>query len=167
MWRCPGAGCARCLIEHVRFCVLLSVERSSASPNCPGRYPNGNTQQVTALSGYQRCSLVLLYAGPQPVVSEGEPSIPFTWYRPDQSAGPEALDDRSPQPDRVWNRIPDAVRERIKALALDCAVRSVLPLRTASGGGSIVTVSVAFARAVPEFGYPALTVDTSAPLSID
>ena len=36
-----------------------------------------------------------------------------------QSGGPEPLDDRSPRPDRVWNRIPDAVRERIKTLALD------------------------------------------------
>ena len=27
----------------------------------------------------------------------------------------EALDDRSPRPDRVWNRIPDDIRERISA----------------------------------------------------
>ena len=32
---------------------------------------------------------------------------------------PEALDDRHPKPDRVWNRIPDDVRERIFRLALD------------------------------------------------
>ena len=32
---------------------------------------------------------------------------------------PEALDDRSPRPDRVWNRIPDAIRDRIIRLALD------------------------------------------------
>ena len=32
---------------------------------------------------------------------------------------PEALDDRSPRPDRVWNRIPDDVRARIVTLALD------------------------------------------------
>jgi hypothetical protein len=31
----------------------------------------------------------------------------------------EALDDRHPKPDRVWNRIPDDVRERIIRLALD------------------------------------------------
>ena len=43
----------------------------------------------------------------------------YRWYDLYQNGGPEALDDRSPRPDRVWNRIPDAVRERIKALALD------------------------------------------------
>ena len=36
-----------------------------------------------------------------------------------QTGGPEALDDRSPRPDRVWNRIPDDVRARIVTLALD------------------------------------------------
>ena len=43
----------------------------------------------------------------------------YRWADLYQSGGPEALDDRSPRPDRVWNRIPDAVRERIKNLALD------------------------------------------------
>ena len=43
----------------------------------------------------------------------------YRWYDLYQSGGPEALDDRSPRPDRVWNRVPDAVRERIKNLALD------------------------------------------------
>ncbi len=43
----------------------------------------------------------------------------YRWYDLYQSGGPEALDDRSPPPHRVWNRIPDAVRERIKNLALD------------------------------------------------
>ena len=33
--------------------------------------------------------------------------------------GPEALNDRSPRADRVWNRIPDAVRENVIQLALD------------------------------------------------
>jgi len=44
---------------------------------------------------------------------------PIRWYELFQSGGPEALDDRSPRPDRVWNRIPDDVRERIKKLALE------------------------------------------------
>jgi Homeodomain-like domain len=35
------------------------------------------------------------------------------------SGGPEALNDRSPRPDRIWNRIPDAERQRIIELALD------------------------------------------------
>ena len=43
----------------------------------------------------------------------------YRWYDLYQSGGPEALDDRSPRPDRVWNRIPDDVRERIVNLALD------------------------------------------------
>jgi putative transposase len=43
----------------------------------------------------------------------------YRWYDLYQSGGPEALDDRSPRPDRVWNRIPDAVRGRIINLALD------------------------------------------------
>ena len=37
----------------------------------------------------------------------------YRWYDLYQSGGPEALDDRSPRPDRVWNRIPDDIRERI------------------------------------------------------
>ena len=43
----------------------------------------------------------------------------YRWYDLSQTDGPEALDDRSPRPDRVWNRIPDHVRERIRTLALD------------------------------------------------
>ena len=43
----------------------------------------------------------------------------YRWYDLHQTGGPEALDDRHPKPDRVWNRIPDDVRERIVNLALD------------------------------------------------
>jgi transposase-like protein len=43
----------------------------------------------------------------------------YRWYDLYQTGGPEALDDRSPRPDRIWNRIPDDVRERIRTLALD------------------------------------------------
>ena len=43
----------------------------------------------------------------------------YRWYDQYQTGGPEALDDRSPRPDRVWNRIPNQVRERIVTLALD------------------------------------------------
>jgi len=43
----------------------------------------------------------------------------YRWYDRYQAGGPEALGDRSPQPDRVWNRIPDDVRERIRTLALE------------------------------------------------
>jgi transposase-like protein len=40
----------------------------------------------------------------------------YRWYDLYQSGGPKALDDRSPRPDRVWNRIPDDIRERIVQL---------------------------------------------------
>ena len=43
----------------------------------------------------------------------------YRWYNLYQAGGPEALNDRPPKPDRVWNRIPDDVRERIIRLALD------------------------------------------------
>ncbi|WP_170332088.1 IS3 family transposase [Ruegeria arenilitoris] len=49
-------------------------------------------------------------------------SIPKTtfyrWYDRYLSGGPEALEDRSPKPSRVWNRIPQPMREKIKDLAL-------------------------------------------------
>ena len=41
------------------------------------------------------------------------------WYDLYQEGGPEALDDRPSRPERVWNRIPDAVRSRIVDLALE------------------------------------------------
>ncbi len=41
------------------------------------------------------------------------------WYDQYQSDGPEALEDRSTRPSRVWNRIPDDIRARIVELALD------------------------------------------------
>ncbi len=43
----------------------------------------------------------------------------YRWYDRYQTGGPEALEDRSPRPNRVWNRIPDDVRNRIVRLALE------------------------------------------------
>ena len=43
----------------------------------------------------------------------------YRWYDRHREHGPEGLDDRSPRPSRVWNRIPDPVRDRILALALE------------------------------------------------
>src|SRR4051794_31113636 len=43
----------------------------------------------------------------------------YRWCDLYQTGGPEALDDRSPRPDRVWNRIPDDVRAWIVTLALN------------------------------------------------
>jgi len=42
----------------------------------------------------------------------------YRWYDRYLSGGSEALEDRSPKPSRVWNRIPEPVREKIKDLAL-------------------------------------------------
>src|SRR2546423_12339459 len=57
----------------------------------------------------------------------------YRWYDQYQTGGPEALDDRSPRPDRVWNRIPDDVRSRVVTLALDEPELS--PRRDARGQG--------------------------------
>ncbi len=43
----------------------------------------------------------------------------YRWCDRYESGGPEALEDRSPKPSRVWNRIPDKVRQRIVNLALN------------------------------------------------
>ena len=43
----------------------------------------------------------------------------YRWYDRHQRGGPEALADRPSRPDRVWNRIPEAVRSQIVDLALD------------------------------------------------
>ena len=43
----------------------------------------------------------------------------YRWYDKYQTGGVEALEDRSPRPLRVWNRIPDDVRQQIVDLALD------------------------------------------------
>ena len=41
------------------------------------------------------------------------------WYDRFLAGGIEALEDRKPRPNRVWNRIPDDIREQILDLALD------------------------------------------------
>ena len=45
----------------------------------------------------------------------------YRWYDRFQSQGIEGLADRTSAPSRVWNRIPDDVRDRIVAMALDHA----------------------------------------------
>jgi len=47
------------------------------------------------------------------------PSTFYRWYDLYHSGGPDALEDRSPRPRRVWNRIADEVREHILDLALN------------------------------------------------
>ena len=43
----------------------------------------------------------------------------YRWYDLHKAGGPEALEDHRPRRVRVWNRIPDHVREMIVKLALD------------------------------------------------
>jgi transposase-like protein len=47
------------------------------------------------------------------------PSTFYRWYERYRAGGPEALQDKPSRPDRVWNRIPDDVRERIITMALE------------------------------------------------
>ncbi len=48
----------------------------------------------------------------------------YRWYDRFLISGPEALDDRRPRPKRVWNRMPEEVRERIIDLACENAPNS-------------------------------------------
>ena len=43
----------------------------------------------------------------------------YRWYDRYQAFGEAGLEDRRPHPGRVWNRIPDDVREEVVELALD------------------------------------------------
>jgi putative transposase len=43
----------------------------------------------------------------------------YRWYDRYISHGPEGLEDRSSRPSRIWNRIPDAVRDQLIELALE------------------------------------------------
>ena len=48
-----------------------------------------------------------------------KPSTFYRWYDRFRSDGPEALADRPSKPGRVWNRIPEAVCQRVVAMAID------------------------------------------------
>jgi transposase-like protein len=63
------------------------------------------------------------------------PSTFYRWYDRYRAGGPETLEDKSSRPDRVWNRIPDAVRERILDMALEVPElhRARPPFAKASG----------------------------------
>ncbi len=45
----------------------------------------------------------------------------YRWYDRFQTYGVEGLEDRTSAPSRVWNRIPDDIRDRIVTMALDHA----------------------------------------------
>jgi putative transposase len=47
------------------------------------------------------------------------PTTFYRWYDRFVEQGPEGLEDRPSRPSRVWNRIPEAVRDRIVTLALE------------------------------------------------
>ena len=47
------------------------------------------------------------------------PSRFYRWYHRYRTGGPEALEDQSSKPGRVWNKIPDAIRDDLVQLALD------------------------------------------------
>ncbi|OYU37909.1 MAG: IS3 family transposase [Pseudorhodobacter sp. PARRP1] len=47
------------------------------------------------------------------------PTTFYRWYDRFVEHGPEGLEDRSSRPSRVWNRIPEAVRDQILNLALE------------------------------------------------
>ena len=47
------------------------------------------------------------------------PTTFYRWYDRFVEHGPEGLEDRPSSPSRVWNRIPDAVRDQIVTLALE------------------------------------------------
>ena len=47
------------------------------------------------------------------------PSTFYRWYDRYQTGGPEALEDRPSRPNRVWNKIPDSIRDNLVELALD------------------------------------------------
>jgi putative transposase len=42
----------------------------------------------------------------------------YRWYDLYQTGGVDALEDKAPMPARVWNRIPDDIREQIMDMAL-------------------------------------------------
>ncbi len=48
-----------------------------------------------------------------------KPSTFYRWYDRFRSGGPEALEDKAPKPDRVWNRIPDDIRQRVVMMAFE------------------------------------------------
>ena len=59
-----------------------------------------------------------------------QPSTFYRWYDRYRAGGPEALEDKPSRPDRVWNRIPDDIRERIVAMALEIPELSPRELAT-------------------------------------
>ena len=77
----------------------------------------------------------------------------YRWYDRNQRGGPEALVDRPSRPDRVWNRIPEAIRSQIVDLALisrsprELAVRFTDEQEYFVSEASVITTMPAITRA--------------------
>ena len=66
----------------------------------------------------------------------------YRWYDRYQRGGPEALADRPSRADRIWNRIPEAIRRQIVDLALDCQIAlNRLPVFALKASPPLVTGS--------------------------
>ena len=65
----------------------------------------------------------------------------YRWYDLYQIGGPEALSDRPSRPRRVWNRIPDEVRDlrreasALKEVVADLTLENRLLKKSMSGAG--------------------------------
>jgi transposase-like protein len=80
-------------------------------------------------------------------------AIFYRWYDRYSRGGPAALDDRSPRPDRVWNRIPEPVRQgnregRVETEVLDLTDRAaaaawIAEIERTTGGAVDVLVNYA------------------------
>ena len=78
------------------------------------RYPASEKLEIIQL--VEQCHLSVR----RTLAQFGIPSTTFyRWYDRYRTGGPEALEDRHPKPNRVWNRIPDAIRAQLLQLALD------------------------------------------------
>ena len=59
-----------------------------------------------------------------------KPATFYRWYDRFRSGGSEALEDQPSKPDRVWNRIPDAIRQDVVTMALEQSELSPRELAT-------------------------------------
>ena len=93
---------------------LLEKKRDGGWGGCRMRYPASEKLEIIRL--VEESTLPVR----RTLEKIGIPRATFyRWYDLYQTGGPEALEDQQPKPDRVWNRIPDDVRDRIIRLALD------------------------------------------------
>jgi transposase-like protein len=75
----------------------------------------------------------------------------YRWYDRYQTGGPAAPEDKVPRPKRLWNRIPDDVRDQIVQLALDEPERSPRELATRFTHDLITSPAFIVMKAADEF----------------